>query len=482
VDDKDFRIQQLERENERLSAENAIQKKKIEDLTARLLAMEAKLAALEAKIARLTRDSSTSSKPPSSDIVKPPPSGTSGKQQKRSVGGQPGHTRHERTAFPPERVDRVITYELTREEAKGLRVLKAWSVVQQADLVESPITVTEHRARKYVDSRTGSVVYASMPVEIRGAGLIGPKLAALVGFLKSKCHVSYACIQEFLQEVLQIPVCCGQLAKVVQKISDALEQPYVELREVLPTQARLGVDETGHPEAGKNLWAWCFRADDFTVFHIDPSRGSQVLRAILTEAFGGVIGCDFFSAYRKYMREAPVIVQFCMAHLIREIRFLTEHPDKVLVHWGRKLLACMRALFKAIHARERLGDAVYFRRAHRIRKKFLGIARHPPSRGEAYTLAQRFKGEGADCYFTFLTVPGVEPTNNLTEQMIRPLVIDQRITQGTRSKAGRRWCERIWTAIASCRQQGRSVFKYLVAAVDAHLHRQAAPSLLPAKP
>jgi transposase len=53
------------------------------------------------------------------------------------------------------------------------------------------------------------------------------------------------------------------------------------------------------------------------------------------------------------------------------------------------------------------------------------------------------------------------------------------VTQGTRSEAGDRWCERIWTVIATCGQQGRSVFEYLSAAVTADFHRTEAPSLLP---
>ncbi len=107
--DKDIPIQQLKREN-------ALLRETLANLTAERTAMVAKIAALAAKIARLTRDSSTSSKPPSSDIVKPPPFGISGKQQKRSPGGQPGHARHKRTAFPPEHIDRVKTYELTRKK------------------------------------------------------------------------------------------------------------------------------------------------------------------------------------------------------------------------------------------------------------------------------------------------------------------------------------------------------------------------------
>jgi transposase len=73
----------------------------------------------------------------------------------------------------------------------------------------------------------------------------------------------------------------------------------------------------------------------------------------------------------------------------------------------------------------------------------------------------------------------VEPTNNLAEQAIRFVVIDRLITQGTRGERGDRWCERIWTVMATCSQQGRSVFAYLEAAVSAWSRGDEAPSLLP---
>ena len=86
---------------------------------------------------------------------------------------------------------------------------------------------------------------------------------------------------------------------------------------------------------------------------------------------------------------------------------------------------------------------------------------------------------GETPYFRFLTTPGVEPTNNLAEQAIRFVVLDRLVTQGTRSESGNRWCERIRTVIATCVQQGRSVFEYLMAAVEASFHQGEAPSLLP---
>ncbi len=47
-------------------------------------------------------------------------------------------------------------------------------------------------------------------------------------------------------------------------------------------------------------------------FKIAPLRGSAVLLAVLGEEFDGVLGCDSFSAYRQYMGECGVRVQFCL--------------------------------------------------------------------------------------------------------------------------------------------------------------------------
>jgi transposase len=68
---------------------------------------------------------------------------------------------------------------------------------------------------------------------------------------------------------------------------------------------------------------------------------------------------------------------------------------------------------------------------------------------------------------------------DLAEQAIRFVVIDRHIAQGTRGEAGQRWCERIWTVIATCTQQGRSVWEYLQAVIEKHFDGQPVPGLLP---
>jgi transposase len=104
-----------------------------------------------------------------------------------------------------------------------------------------------------------------------------------------------------------------------------------------------------------------------------------------------------------------------------------------------------------------------------------------PATREAQNLAKRFRLHG-EAYFRFITTPGMDPTNNLAEQAIRFVVIDRLVTQGTRSERGRTWCERIWTVMATCAQQGRSAFDYIHEAVRAHFTDQPCPSLLPNPP
>jgi transposase len=272
------------------------------------------------------------------------------------------------------------------------------------------------------------------------------------------------------------------LAKLIAKVSRSLAGAYGELFARLPSEASLNVDETGHRENREKYWTWCFRAQLYTLFRIDKSRSAQVLIDVLGTEFDGVLGCDYFSAYRKYMREFGVRVQFCMAHLIRDVKFLLTLPGREDQAYGQRLREALRQLFAVIHRREKLTAAGFQQALKAARKQVLraGTTRVPDTK-HARNLAQRFRRHGA-AYFRFVTTPGIEPTNNLAEQAIRFVVIDRRITQGTRSEKGRRWCERIWTVAATCAQQGRAVFKFLLGSVQAHLSDTLAPSLLPSGP
>lgn len=454
----------------------------VTELRREMAALREENAALKAELARSRKDSSNSSKPPSSDIVKPPaPPQAPGA---RHIGGQPGHARHERALLPPEQVDRLITHKQApcpKCAATGRAVDGEPKVFQQVGLAEKLFVVTEYRLAPCMCPRCRTVFYPELPPEVEAAGFFDARATALVAWLKSRSHDSYSTVQEFLRDVGGLEVSRGFLAKTVQKASAALAAPYAELEAELPKQPRLNVDETGHPENKRNLWTWVFRAELFALFKIDPSRGSEVLLEVLGAEFRGVLGCDYFSAYRKYMGEHNIIVQFCLAHLIRDVKFLLSLPDPVTRRYGERLLAALRRLFRVIHRQEKMAPERFQRKLERAAKLALLVGRRAPDRIEARNLAERFRKHGG-AYFRFVTTPGIEPTNNLAEQALRFVVIDRRITQGTRSEQGRRWCERIWTAAATCTRQGRSLFAYLCSAVNAHFASQPAPSLLPSGP
>jgi len=114
----------------------------------------------------------------------------------------------------------------------------------------------------------------------------------------------------------------------------------------------------------------------------------------------------------------------------------------------------------------------------KIRAGFLSRMRRPPNHPLAKKLARRFRGRAAENYFRFLTEPNVEPTNNGTERQIRPVVIDRRITQGTRGDVGMRWCERIWTTLATCKKQERNVFDFIHESVVAQWSKQKYPLII----
>jgi transposase len=454
MDDKDVIIDQLMR--------------RIESLLEKIQNLEADNLELKERIARLEKNSATSSKPPSSDIVHPSIELPS-KRKKRRRGGQQGHPKHARQPFPAEAIDETIVHQLSEEEVTRRQLVElpqAALALQQISLPKKLYRITEHRVQLY-RTHDGRIISAILPPEIRKGGLFAPDMTALVGYLKGRCHASYSTLRAIFTDIFGLDIECGYLSKLcTKKVSAALEPMYGEVLEEIRRSPVVGSDETGHQNpAFKSAWTWCWQTPSSALFYNVPSRGSQVLKALLGEEFNGIIVCDFFSANKKFINDLGLQAQFCFAHLIRDMKFLTTLPQKIVASWSEALLRILRKIFKSWKLRHTADPGRYRRKIEKLQKAFLRRVRRSPWQTDALNIKTRFDDLGARRYFLFLERDDVPPTNNASEQAIRFVVIDRKVTMGTRSDAGMRFCERMWTLVAICARQKKSVIHFFRQAI-----------------
>jgi len=439
-------------------------------------AMAAKIAALEEQIAKLSKNSSTSSKPPSSDIVKPPKSRSSNSGK---AGGQKGHQGFWRGLFKAEEIDEVKEYPLS--ECPDCKIPLAsehqtqpW-IQHTAEIPQKLIHRTEHRRFGYRCPQCQKQHYAPLPEGLNPGELFGPRLQSLVLYMKGALHGSYTTLQEFMTEVFELQVSRSMLCDQIRALTPALQPPYEQLEKTIAGQPYLHIDETGHKDAGDRYWIWAFCTKLFGFFTVEASRGSQVLKKILGETFKGTLITDLFSAYTKY---ASALQQFCLAHLIRDIKFLTTLPDQANQQFGIRLLRQFKRLFYFWHLRHTMPQEKYSQAISVIVRNVRALVSEKQLPRKSQNIANRLDKHWSS-YLRFLTDPSIAPTNNLAEQTIRTVVIDRKITQGTRSEWGRQWSARIWTVLATCRKQKRSSWKFIQDCVLAHRLRTPFPSLLP---
>ncbi|MCO4815351.1 MAG: transposase, partial [Flavobacteriales bacterium] len=172
-------------------------------------------------------------------------------------------------------------------------------------------------------------------------------------------------------------------------------------------------------------------------------------------------------------------LQLCLAHLIRDVKALVDSYDKVLQNYGNKILTELKNLFNVIHRRDKYTDKKFVDELKKCKKAIIEAATgYVPMRSEAKNMAKRFHKHGKE-YFTFITTPKVDPTNNCAEQAIRFVVMYRHVSQGTRSENGMIACERFFTVIASCSLQGKSAFDFIKETFQRYFNKLPAPTLVP---
>jgi transposase len=452
---------------------------------AELVALGAENGRLQARVqeleARLGQNSTNSSRPPSSDPPAAPPARPAPPRGQRP-GGQPGHPPHQRALLPPEQVDTVVLHWPThcRGCDRPLAPVAVGEPVrhQVTELPPVRAVVTEHQLHHVCCAACGITTCAVLPVAVP-QGAFGPRLQATVAVLSGRYRLSRREVVGVCTDVLGVPLAVGSVDRLCQATARALAGPVAALQAAVQQAPHAHADETGWREAGQRRGLWVVVTTLATVFTLAPSRGRGVIQEVLGEGFAGYLISDRWSAYTWI---DPARRQVCWAHLKRDFQKLVDYggPGRAIGQDALRLLSGLFGAWADLRAdpsqRPRFG-----RRARQYQWRLRRVLERGQQCGCDKTanfctaLLKLWPALG-----TFVTVSGVEPTNNAAEQAIRPAVLWRKGSFGTQSAAGNRFVERLLSVAATCRQHDRSLLAYLTAVCTAAQADQPILSLLPA--
>lgn len=468
LDPRDARIAELETENTALRTQ-------VTELQALVADLQRTVTELKA---RLDQDSSNSSRPPSSDPpwAKKP---NKDKKKKRRRGGQPGHKGHSRSLVPVEEVNHLITHVPSGCEKCGSTTGAVTPEPRRHQVWDLPPVkpeVTEHQCFA-VDCACGHRTWAKLPRSVP-SGAFGPTVMAVVALLAGTYRISRRGVVQLCADLFGLEVSLGAVSKMEGKVTGVLAGPANEAADFVRKQQIVGMDETSWCEAKGKAWLWTATTPLVTVFRIARSRGAKVAKEMLGGEWKGLLITD---RWKSYAWLTGLCRQVCWAHLIRDFRGMKERGGRGS-RIGGQLLDQAKLMFRWWH---RVRDGTMTSHAFKLRLARIRVRVEELLRaGEQCTgtrtagMCREIRKEGA-ALWNFAYVEGAEPTNNASERAIRPAVLWRKGSFGTDSERGSRFVERMLTVTTTLRQQKRHVLSYIVAACEADLRGDIAPSILP---
>jgi transposase len=418
----------------------------------------------------LEKDSKTSSKPPSSDLLKKSEKGKEAVEKARRPGGQKGHEGKTRKGFG--RIDRIESLKIEKCLVCGGSHLEKSGRWEQshvvAQLVERPIEIVEYKQECGYCVDCGSKVLAVLPKEVVVGQDLGAGLQAMLGWMSHYGHLSYKKQQEWLKEIGGIEVGTGTLQATTARLAKAVEPSISQLKDWVKEQPQVNADETPWTVKGVKEWLWNISGKKFCLFHAGDTRSRKELEYLLGKSFQGVLISDDFSVYKGYPASAQ---QKCLAHLLRHFKQVEKLKIPKQVELAKVFLTLLTEAFTNHRIYRETGDRGLYDRWVLDFRERLKQALHTwrPQAGYAAGLLLTSLKDKSHQWWYFLDHPEVAPDNNLAERSLRLGVTKRKVSGGSRSMTGFSHTASLLTVIQSCRAQGRSVLEFLreaLASVD----------------
>jgi transposase len=470
TDPRDQRISELE-------AANAVAKARIVELERKVDELMKVVLSLKEQ---LDRNSSNSSKPPSSDS----PSQRAERQGKGVTGGkrggQLGHKGSKRALVPPEQV--TETKPLFPPECEN-----CWAALPQVpnskpqlfQTVELPplkAHVIQFERHCVACPRCRHQTWAS--ISELPATPFGPRLMAVIGLFTGVYHLSRRSAVSLVGDVLGIDISLGAVSTIEERVSEAVKAPVNEAWTKLNEAKVKHTDGTSWFQAGVMCSLWTIATSVATVFKI-LANGQGTTLAPLFGKKVGILVSDRATALNFWAMDKR---QICWAHLLRKAISFSERdgPGGAI---GVELLDLIGILFtywKQLRSGELSRDTFRELMAPVRRQVEAVLERARASKLTHVSGSCKDILEHRAALWTFVEQEGVEPTNNHAERELRAFVLWRKRSFGTQSNRGNLFAERLMTVAHTARKQNKNVLEFLAACCLATRTGNPPPSLFAA--
>ena len=447
----------------------------VQTQAAQITKLEARVKELEDK---LSKNSSNSSQPPSSDgFNKPAPKSRRDKSKKKKVGGQPGHKgktlRQSATPDIIEHHDPDSCWHCCSSLSTAERL--SHESRQVFDLPPMELAVTEHRAYNKRCLCCKVVTKGCFPQHIKQPAQYGDSFKSLLVYLQQYQLLPFERIREFVSDVFNQPVSVATIKSAREHIAANLIPAENHIKEQLIQSQVLHADETGLRVNKDNYWLHTICTDNLTLYAAHKKRGKVAMNDIdILPKFDGTLVHDHFKSYFNYGASHGL----CNAHHLRELTFIQERYEHT---WAKKMERLLINIKKAVESHYQThGTALPEKKIKRYQNTYMNLicrAREecPKNMGEDTKKRGRIKQTKARCLLerlrifnrsvlAFMYDPTVPFDNNQAERDLRMMKVQQKISGCFRTTEGLNNFCRIRGYISTAKKQGQSVLDSLLKA------------------
>jgi transposase len=285
---------------------------------------------------------------------------------------------------------------------------------------------------------------ASAPAGLEPGSPFGPNLRAFVLYLRFTQAISFERLARLCSDLLGLAISEGALVNMLDDSRLAFAAQASLIRNKLLAGTILQSDETSVRVGKKTWWTWVFHHADSACFVIHPHRSRAVV-----EEFLGQYRPDFWVSDRlaSQMGWARIEHQVCLAHLLRDVQYAIDAGDAAFAPGVHALLKDACAIARR---REHLADATLRGHARKLDARLDALLKIAPQGKQGEKLRRMIKKYRRH-FFVFLENRAVPPTNNGSEQAIRPCVIFRKVTNCFRSE----WAAKLYADIRSVLETAR---------------------------